>query len=136
MAAEKKISCAMEKELESIDKDYIRPIQVNAFQCCAKCCQDRSVSHMILQNCLQNCMRPVSELEERIKQEVDSIQDRLTRCAQQCQDKAMDSLSSNPTVEERERAHKIGQDCLLGCADTHIPLINKMFTRLRQQLKG
>ena len=60
----------------------------------------------------------------------------MTRCAQQCQDKAMDSLSANPSIEERERVNRMAQDCLMGCADTHIPLINKMFGRLRQQLSG
>ena len=62
------------------------------------------------------------------------IQGRLTRCAQQCQDMVMDTLSSNPTQEERERATQKAEACLLQCAETNIPQISKIIQRFRQQL--
>jgi hypothetical protein len=133
-AAEQKISAVLEKELDYVDKNCIRPIQVKAFQCCAKCSEDKMSSQATLQNCLQNCMRPVAESEDKIKQEIENFQGRLTRCAQSCQDRITDSLPANPSQGDRERATKEAETCLLKCADEHIPLMTKVFVKIRQQL--
>ena len=45
----------------------------------------------------------------------------------------MDTMSVNPTQEERERATKRAETCLLQCADNNIPLIKKMVERFKQQ---
>ena len=45
----------------------------------------------------------------------------------------MDTLSVNPSQEERDRATRQAEKCLLQCADTNIPLIKKMVERFKQQ---
>ena len=49
-------------------------LQVRAFQCSARCCEDQSSSQVVVQSCLQDCMRPVVEAESRIKEEVQQLQ--------------------------------------------------------------
>ena len=49
-------------------------LQVRAFQCSARCCEDRSSSQVVVQSCLQDCMSPVVEAESRIKEEVQQLQ--------------------------------------------------------------
>lgn len=49
-------------------------LQVRAFQCSARCCEDQSSSQVVVQSCLQDCMRPVVEAESRMKEEVQQLQ--------------------------------------------------------------
>ena len=60
-------------------------------------------------------------------------QDRLSRCAQQCQDQVRDFLPSvgSPTADQEVKAKKLGEECLLKCCDTHEKLIPKLVHRLR-----
>ena len=125
--------------------------QVRAFKCCATCCSDKHSSQQVVQGCLQSCMQPVKMAEEQLSGEVQQLQvrvfvrancniysshlqERLTRCAQECRDSVSDQLSPSPSQEERERLNKQAEACLMQCADKHIPLINKMVARVRQHL--
>lgn len=45
-----------------------------------------------------------------------SLQDRLQRCAQRCQDKAQEGLSATPSQKEIDKAQKGLANCLADCA--------------------
>lgn len=49
-------------------------MQVQAFQCSAKCCQDQHSSQEVIQRCLSGCMQPVLEAEQKLKSEVEQLQ--------------------------------------------------------------
>ncbi|XP_064382436.1 protein FAM136A-like [Halichondria panicea] len=134
--AEAKISGAIEKELDIIDKQCLRSLQVKAFLCSAKCCEDKTSSQSVLQGCMQHCMEPVRQAEETIKSEINQIQDRLTRCSYNCQDVYKDALpaTGEPTSQQLEAAKKKGEQCIVNCADTHLPLIPKMIARCKASL--
>ena len=63
-------------------------------------------------------------------------QDRLTRCAQQCSDNLEDELQANSSPDRRRMAQMQAEACLNQCADKHIPLVNKMMQRIREELGG
>ena len=74
MAGEK-ISKALEAELDKIERECMRPLQLKAFQCSADCCRDQRMSHESLGRCLEGCMSPVAKAQENIlNSEVTSLQ--------------------------------------------------------------
>ena len=93
--AEEKISAALNDELEVVEKECMRPMQVSgcttipvlalrhssppcsqrqAFLCSAKCCEDRHCSQEVMQRCIQTCMRPMMEAEQNLKSEIEQFQ--------------------------------------------------------------
>ena len=63
-----------------------------------------------------------------------ALQDRLSRCAQQCQDEYQDMLPANPNEQDIERAKSHGEACLMKCADTNMHLVPKMINKYRASL--
>lgn len=61
------------------------------------------------------------------------FKERLTRCSQACQDVFKDSLSSSgePTPHQIEKAQTKAEQCIVQCADTHIPLIPKLIAKFK-----
>ena len=155
MAGEK-IGRELDKELDKFERDCMRPLQVRAFQCSSECCKDQAGSHESLQRCLENCMKPVVELQEKTGNEVNQLQvsefillvlchqsccacvslyicmqDRLSRCALNCQDEIKDSLPDSPSPQQQEQAQRRAEECLMRCEDSHITLIPPIVKRLR-----
>lgn len=64
------------------------------------------------------------------------LQDRLSRCAQQCQDQVRDLLPTvgSPSPDQERIAKKAAEECLVKCCDTHEKLIPKLVSRLRASL--
>ncbi len=61
---------------------------------------------------------------------------RLTRCSQNCQDVFKDALPSTgePSPQQLDAAKKKGEQCIISCADTHLPLIPKMIAKARSSV--
>lgn len=130
--AEEKITSALEKELDLVERKCIRSLQLRAFRCSADCCEDKDTPHSSLQRCLEHCVGPVVEAERKLQGEINQIQDRLTRCAKQCEDEVKDMLAADP--KGSDRAQQRGEACLMKCADTNIPLLSKMIARYRSSM--
>lgn len=73
MAGEK-IGKELDRELDKVERECIRPLQVKAFQCSSECCKDQSSSHESVQRCLENCMKLVVEAQEKTGSEVNQLQ--------------------------------------------------------------
>lgn len=73
MAGEK-IGRELDKELDKVERECIRPLQVKAFQCSSECCKDQAGSHESLQRCMENCMKPVVDAQEKTGNEVNQLQ--------------------------------------------------------------
>ncbi len=60
------------------------------------------------------------------------MQDRYTRCTHNCQDVYKDALpaAGEPTPQQLEAAKNKGEQCIVDCVDTHLPLIPKMIAML------
>ena len=59
------------------------------------------------------------------------VQDRLSRCAQECSDLFKDKL---PEMGQ-EAAGVKAEECLVKCCDKHSKLVPKMFTTLRASIR-
>ena len=73
MAGER-ISQALEQELDKLERQCLRGIQMKSFQCAADCCKDKEMSHESLQRCLDGCMGPVVKMQESTSSEVNQLQ--------------------------------------------------------------
>ena len=62
------------------------------------------------------------------------FKDRLSRCAQQCQDVARDKLPENPSQNDIGVAEGYMNSCMSNCCDTHIALLPKIMRRMQQAL--
>lgn len=129
-AAQERLTEQLQSELKKLDKDFMRAMQVEAFKCSAKCCEDKVSSTEVVQRCVAGCHKNSSEVEEKLKYEVNHIQDRLTRCAQHCEDEYKDSAS---TLDKKVAESKAEQ-CLIKCCDTHSKLIPNIFAKLRSSI--
>ena len=59
------------------------------------------------------------------------VQDRLTRCAQQCSDEFKDSVSGVGVEVAQIKA----EQCLIKCCDTHSKLVPKAFANIRGSIR-
>lgn len=137
--------------------------QKEAFQCSAKCCEDEHCSQEVLQRCIQSCMRPMVEAEQSLKSEVEqfqvsckhchihiisyttkfcsdvigcvtSVQGRLTRCAQTCEDECRDMVPPNASQQDMDKVQRHAERCLMKCADDNISRIPQFIDRFRRSL--
>lgn len=63
-----------------------------------------------------------------------SIQGRLTRCAQQCEDECRDLLPTNASQKDMDKVQQHAEACLMKCADDNITRIPQLIARFRQSL--
>lgn len=63
-----------------------------------------------------------------------AVQDRLTRCAQQCEDECRDMLPPNAQQQDMDKVQKHAGQCLMKCADDNIKRIPQVVARFRHSL--
>jgi len=120
--------------MDSLDKSHLRPLQGRMHNCAAECCKDKISSMETVQKCMENCSRPLLKVQTIIEQEMNDFQDRLTRCAQSCQDSVRDSVGSSDTEKEIPRFQANLEKCIVKCADDHMTYIPKMLSRLQSAI--
>eukprot|EP00892_Ulva_mutabilis_P001292 jgi/Ulvmu1/11163/UM071_0047.1 len=131
---------SMQKKLattsEQIEKNYLRPLQKEAFHCCARCC-DSSGTHQDFQRCAESCQSQVMQAEATFKQAMEGFSNRLHSCMQRCQHLAQDSLGTSGSESESTIAAVQGQmnKCLSSCLSEYEGKIPKMMDNVMAQLK-
>lgn len=63
------------------------------------------------------------------------FQDRLQRCAMDCQDQVRDKIGPNTTEDDVSKHRGAMEKCVVKCADTHIALIPTLMKRVKEVLK-
>ncbi|EDV22711.1 uncharacterized protein TRIADDRAFT_58554 [Trichoplax adhaerens] len=127
-------SAALEEVVKEVEDRYIRKLQGKAYRCCAACCENKSLTGHLVQDCVTNCVSDVNRAQEICNQEFGNFQERLNRCALDCQDKIKDKMSSNMNDVEMSKLTKQMEQCFSECVDTRIKLLAKMRKRLASQL--
>lgn len=108
--------------------------QANSHLCAAKCCENLAVSKDEVQQCMNQCFVPLQQIQEYLGKELNGFQDRLGRCAQQCQDKIQDNVSPNTTQSELSKYQEELNTCVDQCCKTHLEIVPKMFERMKKVL--
>ena len=125
---------AVKKEMDSLEKDLLRGRQGDAFNCSAKCCQDKYGSAGDVQRCIENCMAPLQQAEQVIGQEMNRFQDRYYRCAKTCEDNVRD-MAAGKSKQSPEELMKAMEPCFVGCVDDFIKVLPKTMKNVRKELE-
>ena len=65
-----------------------------------------------------------------------SLQDRLQRCALDCQDQARDHIGTGASDADVAKARRSMEDCVAKCADNHINLLPNLVKNIKAALQG
>lgn len=121
--------------LERLDQEYLRKIQGDMYRCNAKCCDDPSQPMQGVARCIDHCSTPLTSSQKYVEGEISNFQNRLQRCAYQCQDDSRDRVMPSTSEQEMDGYKKQMEGCILKCADDHINLVDNMLVRMRETLK-
>ena len=62
------------------------------------------------------------------------LQDRLGRCARQCQDEVQDKVDASTTHAEVTSLQEELDKCVVRCCDSHVALVPKIMGRIQELL--
>ncbi|XP_073239690.1 protein FAM136A-like [Porites lutea] len=133
-AAQTRVKEEVEKSIEKLERDQLRGLQAKSHLCAAKCCENPSASKDEVQQCMNQCFAPIQQIQEYIGKELNGFQDRLGRCAQQCQDKIQDNVDPTTTQSELTKYQAELNKCVDQCCISHSELVPKMFERMKKVL--
>jgi hypothetical protein len=74
----------------------------------------------------------MQQLDQYMQQEMQSFQNRIQRCAMECQDRARDALPTggNPSESQMAAVEKDMKKCIDGCIDTHLKMLPTLEKRI------
>ncbi|GAB4819062.1 hypothetical protein N2152v2_006108 [Parachlorella kessleri] len=125
---------ATEVMAHKLDKEHLRPMQKDAYQCMAKCC-DTAPTSTELQKCVGNCERKVAIAQQVCNVTMQDFQGRLQRCMQRCQDQVQDSLPSSPSEKDIAKAQDKLANCFADCAEEYTRQIPRLERDITDRLK-
>ncbi|RMX69100.1 hypothetical protein DD238_001928 [Peronospora effusa] len=132
--ADKKLQDAVTKMVDRLDRNFLRAMQRDGYLCAAKVFENKNWSSDQLAAAVERCQMPTNQLNQFMQQEMQNLQNRVQRCAQDCQDKAKDSLptSGNPSESQIAQAQKDMEKCVNRCVDMHVKLLPTISSRIEQ----
>ncbi|XP_063237917.1 protein FAM136A-like [Bacillus rossius redtenbacheri] len=125
---------ALAKLMNDVDQTYLRKMQGDMYRCAAKCCDDYSMPVEKAHACIETCSQPIQHAQSYVQGEMNHLQDRLQRCVMQCNDEIKDKMGPNPNDSEAQRYTQMFEKCATKCVDTHLDLIPKLMSRMKQVL--
>uniref|UniRef100_A0A1B6JBT5 Protein FAM136A n=1 Tax=Homalodisca liturata TaxID=320908 RepID=A0A1B6JBT5_9HEMI len=125
---------AYEKQVNYIDKMYLRDIKKEMFECSAKCCENKTASVEEVNYCVEKCSVKYQESHNYCINEFNNYQHRLQRCVSECNDAAKDKLGAQNSSAEVEAASKMFEDCARTCIDKHVQLLPQFAKNVQEVL--
>ncbi|KAL3910562.1 MAG: hypothetical protein SGILL_007647 [Bacillariaceae sp.] len=128
------------KVLDDIERNYMRKVARESFNCAVKCYDKagKSGPAEALEQCARNCQIPYQQSSAHVQQEVNQFQNRLNRNMQECQEKARDMIK--PGMESDPNKMAKVENALIDCmgrqVDEHIKLLKPMKDRITAALKN
>jgi hypothetical protein len=104
--------------------------QGDAFNCSYRCTEDPSLDPSQFNQCVEKCSSKITQVEQTMSQEMQSVQDRLMRCIRNCEDKAKDTND-----KDQNRLRSGFESCVVNCATEIQQLLPKIESRMSDQLK-
>ncbi|ELT98265.1 hypothetical protein CAPTEDRAFT_220338 [Capitella teleta] len=130
-----KVQGAINTLITDIDKDHLRKMQASMYHCSAACCEKPHYNMDDTQRCVERCSGPITQAQQFIQTELGNFQDRLQRCAMDCQDKTRDKMGPNTTEAQAASYRGDMEKCVMKCADTHVALVPSMMKKMKEVLQ-
>ncbi|GMF23436.1 unnamed protein product [Phytophthora lilii] len=132
--ADNKLQEAVTRMVDRLDRPILRGMQRDGYLCAAKVFENKSWSSEQLAAAVERCQMPTQQINQFMQQEMQNFQNRIQRCAQDCQDKAQDALPAGGSPSEKQiaRAQQDMDKCVGRCVDSHISLLPNISSRIEQ----
>ncbi|XP_064630932.1 protein FAM136A-like [Lineus longissimus] len=129
-----RVQTSVNKMLNALDKEHLRNIQAQMYKCSLKCCENDSYGMEDVQRCLDRCSQPTQQAQTYVQGELQNYQDRLQRCALECQDKIRDKVTPSTTEADMMKYRGEMEGCVRKCADTYVDLIPSLMKKMKETL--
>uniref|UniRef100_A0A8C4Q5Q2 Protein FAM136A n=1 Tax=Eptatretus burgeri TaxID=7764 RepID=A0A8C4Q5Q2_EPTBU len=126
---QEKVNTALNEMLETLDKEHIRKMQARMFRCSAECCDSIKGSTQTVRQCIDRCNAPLTQGHALFTAELQRFQERLQRCAIQCNDKAQDAHDLGSSKAEAQTQL---ESCVTSCGKEHLELLPGITRRLQE----
>ncbi|XP_065071732.1 protein FAM136A-like [Rhopilema esculentum] len=133
--AQAKVQQAVEQMLSDVERQRLRPLLAQSHMCAARCYSNKISGKESLEQCTQQCFHPVQQVQEFIGKELGNFQDRLGRCARQCQDEVQDKVDSSTTHAEVTSLQQELDTCVVKCCNTHVDMVPRIMGRIKELLE-
>lgn len=124
--------------VENIERTWLRTIMKKGYLCSAKCFENQKWTSEKLQQCVQRCQEPSAQAQNVVQQELQVFQNRVQRCASECQDRAQDEATALGQKLNEDKITQIQskmEDCVSKCEETHSTLLSTVQQRIEQKLQ-
>ncbi|DBA95951.1 hypothetical protein WJX77_010362 [Trebouxia sp. C0004] len=125
---------AMKEFVDEVERNYLRPLQKEAFLGSAQCC-DTAATQEDLQSCCDRCQAPTTAAQDYVNQVLQDFSARLQRCTVRCQDQAQEKLPPQPSPEQIAQAQSNLSSCFAECAEEYERQVPKLRQQTLQQLR-
>lgn len=105
-------------------------------KCAAKCCQDRNSSMESVQYCISSCSKDVAAASQIVQEEMANYQNRLNRCAMDCEDKVKDQVPANAKTDQLDRYRSVYEGCVVKCIDSATSGLSTLSGRIKDRIKS
>ncbi|XP_067656902.1 protein FAM136A-like [Haliotis asinina] len=126
-----RVQKAVHESVAKIDIECLRKMQADMHRCSVKCCENTKAGLEETQNCLEKCAIPVNKAQNYLHKELQMFQDRLQRCAMDCQDKIRDKVTANTTEAEANKYRSELEACVVKCGNVHVDMLPGMMKKIQ-----
>ena len=114
--ANRNLQTAVDAMILSLEQNRMRPMQKKTYLAMAACYDSKNSSPQQINACLQNCSQAVQLSQQVIQNEMNQFQNRLQRCAADCDDSIRDKFPDLSDQSKMDKAQGQMNSCLNTCA--------------------
>ena len=129
---QQRIKDAVNQLVDDLDKNYLRGMQKDMFECSARCCEDKFGGRSTVDNCVEVCNAKLKRAQMNLEKELGDLQAQLSRCTMSAYDKLIQSYGPNPSLYKEDQLAKFTDSLdkgVVNCANDHIQLLPKIKER-------
>ena len=121
--------------IDQVERERIRPIQRNSHLKIADCYANKNASAEEVENCANRSSIIMQQVQQIIQNEMNTFQNRVNRCAQQCSDDVNDSFANKPNnASNQAAAESMMHNCAQTCVDKHIAMLKSVQSKIEKDI--
>ena len=132
----------LQNDVEKLQEDLVdkvfRHVMKDSFSCAAKCCINASGKKR--NSCTENCMQKMPVMQNIVKNEMQTFQQRLQRCQMNCNEEIQDRVPVGDMSKLSDSAKEELQQQMMDCANSCFVQFRKkvpaLYGRIESQVKS
>uniref|UniRef100_A0A0N5BKY3 Protein FAM136A n=1 Tax=Strongyloides papillosus TaxID=174720 RepID=A0A0N5BKY3_STREA len=126
---QRRMMTAVDDFVEQMEKKYFRGVQKTMFECSARCVSDKHSKREDVEHCIDTCNTNMQRIQNYLKNELQTLQDQLSRCAMTAYDKAIQKHGEPKSQEDAKKVEKTLNEQIPTCVNDHLALLPKIEKR-------